>query len=161
MRCILAVLASFVALLASGLIYLFWPTSGMLASQAARNDIPGLKRSLLLGADINGPSMWGWKGNNEGITPLTAAVSYANAGTVRFLLSRGADPNRRDGFGSPPIWGAAVRGELEIYRVLVESGADPALLNWDGGARKPAWESALDLGHGEVGEYLRGHLRKE
>lgn len=158
MRHVLAVLAVLVLMLASVAIYLFWPTSGTLAGQAVRNDIPGLKRSLLLGADINGHSMWGWRGDNQGTTPLTAAVSSADADTVGFLLSRGADPNQRNGFGSPPICKAAIRGELEICRVLVESGADPALPDWDGGPRKTAREYAVDLGHAEVGEYLRGQV---
>lgn len=126
-----------------------------MVSQAVRNDIPGLKRSLLLGADINRHSMWGWKRENPGDTPLTAAVSGSNVDTIRFLLSRGADPNQRDGFGLPPICTAAIRGELEICRMLIESGADPTLPDWDGGPLKTALDYASDCGHAEVGDYLR------
>lgn len=53
-KAILAVIAVGVLITASLITWLAWPTPTTLVGHAAHNDIPGLKRALFLGADVNG-----------------------------------------------------------------------------------------------------------
>ena len=149
-----AILASTTACLVACLI---WPTSGTLVGQAARSDIPGLKRSLFFGADINGYSRWGWHRDNRGDTPLTSAAQHGNLDTVNFLLSRHADPNQRDGSGMPPICWAAIHGRLDVSKALVEGGAKPGLPDVDsyGKPEKSAFDYARTEGRNDLADYLR------
>lgn len=142
------------------LAWILWPSSGSLVGQAARNDISGLKRSLFLGADINGYSMWGWRRENKGATPLSAAVQYGGLETVEFLLSRGADPNQRDGGGMPPICWAAIHDRLDVSTALVKAGAIANLpkLDHQGNPKKTAIDYARDEGYDQLASYLESTL---
>lgn len=51
-------------------------------------------------------------------TPLHNAVSARRLEVVRFLISRGADPNAKDAFGYSPREWAAKMGYSEIFCVL-------------------------------------------
>ena len=159
-RWIKLIALALVALILSiaGLVaWLSWPTSGTLVGQASRSDIQGLKRSLFLGADINGYSMWGWHGDIKGETPLTSAIQHGSLDTVEFLLSRGADPNQRGGSGMPPICRAAIHDRLDVTKALIEGGAEPGLPNVDSPARpgKRAIDYARSEGHNDLADYLK------
>lgn len=148
---------AFIVLMLSGLIvWVIWPDSGTLVGQVVRNDISGVERSLFFGADINGYSMWGWRGDIKGSTPLTAAVKHADDSTVVILLERGADPIQRDGVGIPPICWAAILGRLDVAKTLVNHGADVELPEVDGDcrAKKSAMDHARSQGYMELLEFL-------
>lgn len=146
-----------VAFCGAFVVWLLWPDSGRLVGAATHSDIPAIKRSLLLGADINGYSMWGWHRENKGNTPLDAAVAYGSLDTVKLLLDRGADPNQRDGGGTPPICTAAMLGRLDVSKALVEAGAEVGLSKVDdnGKVEKTALEYAQDAGHIDLAKFLR------
>lgn len=139
------------------LVWFIWPDSGTLVQDAARSDINGVKRSLGLGADINGYSRWGWHRENKGDTPLTAAVQFGNLETVKFLISRGADPDQRDGSGMPPICWAAIHGRIDVSKELVDAGARVTLpdVDFDGRPEKSALDYAEAEGHIELVAYLK------
>ncbi|MEC4723762.1 ankyrin repeat domain-containing protein [Noviherbaspirillum sp. CPCC 100848] len=92
-------------------------------------------------------------------TPLIAAVKHSQAGTARYLLdvganpngrgvrnvtalhvanaaamttmllAAGADPDARDKDGETPLFGAARAANLEMMRILVDAGADVDAVN--------------------------------
>ncbi len=82
---------------------------------AARDPV---KVAMLLaaGADVNAVS-------KRGRTPLIVAASGSSA-SVRLLLAKGADANAHDGAGITPLMNAALAGDLDSVRWLVEKGAD-------------------------------------
>jgi hypothetical protein len=145
------------------LAWLSWPNSETLVGQAARGDIRGMRRSLNLGADIDGYSMWGWHRENKGETPLTSAVQHGSFESVEFLLNRGADPNQRSGSGMPPICWAAVHGRLDVAKALVENGAAPELPDVDhyGKPEKAALDYARSEGHIDVAEFLQAKSEQD
>ncbi|EHR61129.1 ankyrin repeat domain-containing protein [Saccharomonospora cyanea] len=59
-----------------------------------------------------------------GNTLLMLAAYHGHAATVRVLLERGADPDRRNARDQSPIAGALFKGEDEVVAVLREAGAD-------------------------------------
>ncbi|EHY87308.1 ankyrin repeat domain-containing protein [Saccharomonospora azurea] len=60
----------------------------------------------------------------SGNTLLMLAAYHGHAPTVRALLDRGADPDRRNARDQSPIAGALFKGEDEVVAVLREAGAD-------------------------------------
>lgn len=67
------------------------------------------------------------------VNPLfRMAVRAGGTAAVRHWLQRGEDVNFRDDKGMSPLMHAAARGHLEICRLLLEAGADPALLDSEG-----------------------------
>jgi len=148
-------------------LWLQWPDTNTLIGQAARGDLAGARWSLRLGVDPDTPSHWGWRRENEGQTPLTAAAQFGRVDVARLLLAHGADPNLRDGGGQylTPLATAAMHGQLEVCRVLLAAGADPNLRtnvmiagstgNWT------AVDWARQGSHSAVVELLRQHAAVE
>ncbi|PYS01857.1 MAG: hypothetical protein DMG12_14850, partial [Acidobacteria bacterium] len=66
----------------------------------------------------------------EGSTPFMYAVLYSDAGTLRQLLQKGADPNKRNDANATALMWAAT--DFEKARVLLESGADVNARSNDG-----------------------------
>src|SRR5256885_8150896 len=61
------------------------------------------------------------------IDQLTSAILGSRVARVASLLRRGVPVNGADKNGTTPLYKAAVQGETEIVRVLLEAGADPNL----------------------------------
>lgn len=71
---------------------------------------------LSSGADINALS-------TDGMTPLMVSVLKQNSGITQILVDRGADVNS-GAFGTTPLVHAALRGNHEGARILLEGGAN-------------------------------------
>ena len=55
------------------------------------------------------------------------AVLSGSQPTVRFHIQRGVDINSKDGDGRSPLMLAALKGNIEVCRLLLEAGADPEI----------------------------------
>ena len=60
----------------------------------------------------------------DGKTPLTHAIIYAQPKVVRMLDGAGADIFAEDSYGYQPINIAVAYGQLELVKTLIELGAD-------------------------------------
>lgn len=68
--------------------------------------------------------------DEDGMTPLHQGVNYAD--TIQLLLSRDADVNAMDQFGTTALMLAVENGREDILRLLMSSGADATLRNEEG-----------------------------
>ena len=76
--------------------------------------------------------------SDEGFRPLEIAAFFGHPGAVRLLLARGGSPDG-DGeniFRIRPLHAAAHRDDVELARVLLAHGADPARTTDDGRTAK-------------------------
>jgi hypothetical protein len=93
--------------------------------------------------------------NANGSTPLMAASMDGHVGVVRWLLDKGPvmiDRVTIDN-NSISLWIACFKGHAPVVKLLMERGADPALL----GLGKTALTAACGKGHLEVVRVLVGH----
>jgi ankyrin repeat protein len=94
--------------------------SGATALMWAVPDIAKTKLLIAAGADVNA------KSTNLQRTPLLIAASYPGAAAVlRLLLDHGADLQAKDRNGMHALGRAAVTGDVEVVRLLVERGLEP------------------------------------
>ncbi|KAJ1494139.1 ankyrin repeat-containing domain protein, partial [Baffinella frigidus] len=56
--------------------------------------------------------------------PYTALMATDRGPIVRLLLQAGADPNQRNAAGIPPLFQAAMRGDVEVVEELGRGGAE-------------------------------------
>jgi DNA-binding CsgD family transcriptional regulator len=63
--------------------------------------------------------------NTAAMGRLTSAILASRTARVGSLLQRGTPVNGADKYGTTPLYKAAVQGETEIVRMLLEAGADP------------------------------------
>jgi ankyrin repeat protein len=90
--------------------------------------------------------------DSGGTTALSGAAVEGRVETVRLLVAKGADVNRKDHLaGETPLIGAAEMGKLEAAKALLESGADPCATDNEG---HNAAGRAKEYRHPEVAEYL-------
>jgi hypothetical protein len=90
--------------------------------------------------------------NQGGTTPLSGTSVGGHEKMIRFLISRGADVNRKDRLsGETPLTGAAEMGQLGSVKVLLENGADPCLTDKEG---HTAEGRAKEYHHNYIAEYL-------
>jgi len=90
------------------------------------------------------------------LSPLfKLAVLSGSQPTVRFHIQRGVDINSKDGDGRSPLMLAALKGNIEICRLLLAAGADPTLADKHG---KDALTLALDNGRSGTGAVIREYL---
>jgi ankyrin repeat protein len=111
---------------------------------------------------------------------LCHAIADGSAADVRQLLASGADPNEVEEAGDvTPLMYAAIRGDLEIVKALVEAGADVNALAEDLSADLDDFEFldeafanaelwgltalvyAILYGHAEVKQYLARRTRPD
>ncbi|CAG8444736.1 3448_t:CDS:2 [Ambispora leptoticha] len=67
--------------------------------------------------------------DQNGYTPLAAAVSYNHLEIIELLISNGADVNVRDNEGDTPL---CVAETVEVVQLLLRHGADPFIRNVEG-----------------------------
>jgi ankyrin repeat protein len=83
---------------------------------------------------------------------LLAAARTGHVGTVRDMLTAGANVNMKDEHGNTPLIEAARNGHDDVVRTLLAAGADPKLTNEDG---KTALMLAQQNSHDDVVRALR------
>ncbi|KAK9761390.1 hypothetical protein K7432_013752 [Basidiobolus ranarum] len=87
--------------------------------------------------------------DQNGYTPLHAAVSYGHTELVQFLLDSGANVNITDSDGDTPLH---VCENFEVAEQLVKAGADIQLQDDEG---KTAIDTAEEEGHYDVMIFLQ------
>ncbi len=86
---------------------------------------------LASGADVAARNRSGW-------TPLhMAAAAYRDPAVVAELVEAGADVNARDGEGNTPLHTSRHNRNPDVADLLLELGADPALVNNSGQVADP------------------------
>ena len=84
---------------------------------------PALARPLILaGADPNSL-------DKKGATVFARSARYNTSKIGSFLLDRGADIDRRDGEGNPPLFEAIMKGCHEFLELLLSRGASTTIKN--------------------------------
>lgn len=100
--------------------------------------------------------------NRRGAEPLHYAADsnhwdpIAQAETIEYLLSIGADPNSLDSSGVSPLHRAVRTRSLPAVRALIDGGADPVLRNKSGST--PLHLAVRTLGRGGSGSL---HARQQ
>jgi ankyrin repeat protein len=106
---------------------------------------PEIIRLFDSGADPN------VKDPQSGETPLMAATTGNSLSLVKYLVSKGADPNRVSKKGVTALSVAATRGYAGIVKVLVDHGADIRYLDSN---RLSALFYAAARGHLDIARIL-------
>ncbi|KAJ3464737.1 hypothetical protein MRS44_009523 [Fusarium solani] len=129
-----------------------------LAAQGGHDVIMGVLLSALDDLDPDARSLVIGHCDNEGQTALHVAASFSRLEVIKLLLAAGADPERIDKRGATPLH-SALKGNkrspglcLKVVKMLVENNGNPRAR--DDSGRMPL-DVALEMGHAEVGEYLR------
>ena len=86
------------------------------ASPEVWDDAELLANLLSAGIDMDGAI------DEEGATPLHAAIHAGRADGVRWLLAHGASPSKADGYGRTGLMWAESDRQLECLKLLVEAG---------------------------------------
>ncbi len=96
--------------------------------------------------------------DQNGLTPLHAAVQGGHVGSTRILLAHKADPNSQASDGSTPLHFAAAKGSAKLTQMLLTAGANPNLKDRNG--RTPH-DVAKATGHVEVERVLERPKRAQ
>jgi uncharacterized protein len=134
---------------------------GPLNKAVVKRDAAEVERLLKNGADPNEAQL--------GVTALINACNMGSVEIVKLLLSKGADPNKKDWEGWRPIMAAAKGAShadsrnkepicLEIVQLLLDNGADA---DASGRRGQSAVKDARSTGHEKVAELLMKHGAKE
>lgn len=86
-----------------------------------------------------------------GATALFNAIAKHRPRMVSALLRTGIDVNIRNVAGITPLMAAAELGSADVARVLLDSGANPAIADMDGDT---AYDIAVRKGHDTVAAML-------
>lgn len=104
-----------------------------LAVREGHRDLSMLLINSGAAADVRVPASWGEKTEGEVeeehrfVTPLHWSIRNGMDDIAVILIQKGAPVNFRDRYGSTPLKLAAGRCRVEIARLLLSKGADPAL----------------------------------
>jgi ankyrin repeat protein len=102
-----------------------YPGSDDLVNVAVENRSP-----LILGMLLDHGSRFDLR-TKRGYAPVEKAIRYylTSKDLLRLLLDAGATPNSIDPHGYSPMTYAVMQGYLSAYKLLVEAGGDPYLLD--------------------------------
>jgi len=90
--------------------------------EAARDgNIAGIRDALMRGIPVD-------DGGIDFVPAIVVATDYNHLDAVKYLLSRGANPNRKARDGRTALAVAAQAGRANIVSVLLDNGADPNLV---------------------------------
>lgn len=118
MRCLAVGLFLSAALLVSGCM------SAM--NKAARSgDTKTLQKLIAAGHNVDEEQVGGYEGGVIPSSPLSIACSHQSLDSVKFLLSKGANPNYADRDGVTPLMALAWNGRVDIAKLLIAAGANP------------------------------------
>jgi ankyrin repeat protein len=122
------------------------PSRGLHAASTSESVSPILRLLLQQGANANLPCY-------EGITPLFLACGRNGTYSVaKLLLESGADPNHRCADGDTPLMWAAYQRDWHYpespLTALLDAGADPNILNDEGGGSVPTTALIWAAGEG-------------
>ena len=125
---------------------------------AREGDLATIKKLAAEGVDINASTQYG-------ATALSFAADKGHIEVVRFLLEKGADPNKSDTFyrASPMTW-ASENDHLEVAVLLVEHGAEGSgglLAKVVAAGRKDLVEKLIKTGKLEAGDLTREGFAKQ
>jgi ankyrin repeat protein len=95
-----------------------------LAAATAAGDLEQTRRLVEAGADVN-------LRTEQGLTPLLLAYNHDEV--LRYLLSRGADPNYTGFREGSPLTLVSYDGNLELISLYLDAGADVNLAMPEGG----------------------------
>jgi ankyrin repeat protein len=117
-----------------------------LCKAATKGDLPGVRRLLDAGAEVDCLDA-------EGLTPLYHAATHNFNDICRLLLERGADPNpgKPGDLEGTALTQAAYRGFLDVVKTLVEFKAD---LNLRGYEQRTALHEAIWRSSAEIAVFL-------
>jgi ankyrin repeat protein len=115
---------------------------------AERNDLELVCELIKRGVDINAPYV---QNNNE--TALHIAANLGHLAIAETLLNAGAFVDSRANLGITPLITAAVNGNLEIIRLLVQRGAT-IHARAEGAENSTTLMIAVELGHRDVVAFL-------
>lgn len=99
---------------------------------------------LAAGADVNG------RQELRGFSSLMKAASKSTVQMVRLLIEAGADVNARDKIGMTALMIAARRGDQEIVKELLASGADAQIAYEDLNGKRTALDMARECDRSKV-----------
>ncbi|MBX9389679.1 ankyrin repeat domain-containing protein [Streptomonospora nanhaiensis] len=88
---------------------------------------------------------------------LFEAILSGDASSVKTLLRRGANPERRNTDGTTPLYLASVQGEAAVARLLMESGASPDTESSGPGSEGTPLCAAASWGHTATVRELLAH----
>ena len=123
---------------------------------AAEGDIETLKALVEAGADLNSA-----RSTTETELPLMVAVRERQAETIKWLAENGADVNKRDINGNTAIISAAFFGFPKMFQLLVDSGADMSLQNYEGQSAMEMLEVAWEITNYIANDMLGVGLEQE
>ena len=119
-----------------------------LVQAAAQDKLRFVKLLLREGYDINFET--------GGTTPLSGASNGGHEEMIKFLISKGADPNRKNGVsGESAFMSAAEMGQLGAVKVLLSSGAAPCATDKEG---HTAEGLARKYHHTDIADYLASNF---
>ena len=106
-----------------------------LRQAARRGDVQEIEQLLSEGADVN------TRGHEIGDTPLMNAAEYDETErSIPVLLANGADPSERDEIGSSALGYAALSGNVDAVRLLIEEDSTEV---GQGGPNSPCFVSSI------------------
>lgn len=133
------------------------PQTTALVKAASRDDVDEIDRLMAEGADINAAALTSLPNTQPmapmipgglpqiAMTPLIAAVVYKRLHAIVHLLKCGADPDAVHPMFGAPIHTAVRAAEVEVLKLLIESGADVNVRTKQGQTARQILESALAI----------------
>ncbi|MBB6049898.1 ankyrin repeat domain-containing protein [Armatimonas rosea] len=123
-------------------------------------DLDLVKEVLARGADINAPSQLGGTPLQIAMMPTLRDKEGPEVPLIQFLLESGANPNSiSPANGTTPLMQAALMNHPKTVALLLEHGADPALVNQSSRSRTSRTFTALELAQSAGSEEVVRLLR--